>query len=741
MTTTSKSFIQALALLCVMTIAACSGGGGGIGTPPPPPPPQTFTVGGSVSGLAGGGLVLQNNGGNDLAVTASGNIIFSTALAGGAAYNVTVKTQPTSPWQTCAVTNASGTVGSSNVTNVTVTCTTNTYTVSGIATGLAGSGLVVQDNGGDDVTVSAADGVFRFPTPIASGATYQVTVKTQPTAPSQTCAVTGAASGPVSNFNYADVVITCTTNTYTVGGSISGLTASGLVLQDNGGDDLTVGASAAHFTFATAVASGATYHVTVKTQPTGQTCTVAAASGTVGAGPVINVAVTCGAAPPPFVCGTTENGVVVTHSGNISASETWAGNGTVHLIPNSISILAPATVTVQKCAIIKLNASVTLTVQGDASGSGTAKLLAAGDDFITGRVVFTAMDSTQPWGRLRGFNQNSLIELDNVVISGGGSVGGAQRNAVVAMAGAGTLPDPVLKVLNVSITNIPGPGVYLSDAAFTSDSDGLLIQGGSGTPADMIDAPAMALGSIPPDVFADTALRDILVVENANIFDNLTINTNVPIHFKTDSVHVGGLAPTFVANVTLTLNRGVTLKFERASTAPTLVGFGDIGQSNDKNAALIVNGTPGAPVLLTSAVLPTPAPGDWAGLWLITSVGSQLNNVIIEYAGGDAGIGPISCGPIDPNTHSPYRHTAALLVGDGNDLQYAPPAGLVTNSTFRNNAGNFAVDSVWQSATFGPALNATNTFTASAKVCTQSKNYITGGCVVAGVDQSGCLVP
>jgi hypothetical protein len=346
------------------------------------------------------------------------------------------------------------------------------------------------------------------------------------------------------------------------------------------------------------------------------------------------------------------------------------------------------------------------------------------------------MDSTQPWGRLRGFNQNSLIELNNAVITGGGSVGGAQRNAVVAMAGAGTLPDPVLKVVNVSITNAAGPGVYLSDAAFTGDSDGLLID----SPADIIDAPAMALGSIPPDLFGATQAAEAFVVENANIFDNLTISTNLPIHFKTDSVHVGGLAPTFVPNVTLTLNRGVTLKFERASTAPTLVAFGDIGQSQDKNAALVVNGIPGSPVLFTSAVA-SPAPGDWAGLWLITSNGSQLNNFIIEYAGGDAGIGPASCGPIDPNTHSPYRHTAALLVGDGSDLQYAPPPGLLTNGTFRNNAGNFAIDSVWQAAVFGPALNSTNTFTATAKVCTQSKNYITGGCVVAGVDQSGCLVP
>lgn len=737
MTTTTKSFVQGFGLLCIMTIAACSGGI--VPKLPVPPPPQTFTVGGSASGLAGSGLVLQNNGGDNLSIATSGNFTFATGLASGAAFDVTVKTQPLSPTQTCIVTNPTGTIGSANITNVAVTCTTNTYSIGGRVTGLTGSGLVLQDNAGNDLAVAAGSSTFTFSTPIASGANYQVTVKTQPTAPTQTCAVT-AATGMVVSSNITNVVVTCTTTSYTVGGSITGLTASGLVLQNNAADDLTVSATSTSFTFATAVASGAPYSVTVKTQPAGLACTVASGSGAVGAAPVTNVAVAC-TAVASFVCGVTENGTVVTHANNITASETWTGAGTVHLIPNSISILAPATVTIQKCAIVKLNASVGITVQGAASGASTAKLLAAGDDVTTGVIVFTAMDATQPWGRLRGYNPNSLIELDYAVISGGGSVGGAQRNAVIAMAGASTLPDPVLKVTNAIVTNTAGPGIYLSDAAFTSDSNGLLVQGGAGAPADIIDAPAMALGSIPPNAFGDSSGRDILVVENANIFDNLTINTNVPIHFKTDSVHVGGLAPSFVPNVTLTLNKGVTLKFERASTAPTLVGFGDIGQSPDKNAALIINGTTDAPVLLTSAVLPTPAPGDWAGLWLITSVGSQLNNVIIEYAGGDAGVGPLSCGPVDPTTHSPYRHTAALLVGDGNDLQYAPPAGLVTNGTFRNNAGNFAIDSVWQSAAFGPSLNATNTFTNSAKVCTQSKNYITGGCVVAGVDQSGCLVP
>ena len=72
MTTTTKSFAKGLGLVCVMTMAAC--GHGGIGTPPPPPPPpQTYTIGGAVTGLAGSGLVLQNNGGNDLAVASSGN--------------------------------------------------------------------------------------------------------------------------------------------------------------------------------------------------------------------------------------------------------------------------------------------------------------------------------------------------------------------------------------------------------------------------------------------------------------------------------------------------------------------------------------------------------------------------------------------------------------------------------------------------------------------------------------------
>jgi len=80
---------------------------------------QTYTVGGSVSGLSGT-VVLQDNGGDNLSVSANGPFTFGTALASGAAYNVTVLTNPSG--QTCTVNNGTGTMGSANLTSVAVFC-------------------------------------------------------------------------------------------------------------------------------------------------------------------------------------------------------------------------------------------------------------------------------------------------------------------------------------------------------------------------------------------------------------------------------------------------------------------------------------------------------------------------------------------------------------------------------------------------------------------------------------------
>jgi len=93
----------------------------------PVEPSPTFTVGGTISLAAPATLILQNNLGNNIAVSASGTFVFPIALAINAAYSVTVLNQPIG--QLCTVTNGAGKV-SSNITNVAVSCVLS-YTLVG----------------------------------------------------------------------------------------------------------------------------------------------------------------------------------------------------------------------------------------------------------------------------------------------------------------------------------------------------------------------------------------------------------------------------------------------------------------------------------------------------------------------------------------------------------------------------------------------------------------------------------
>ena len=164
---------------------------------------------------------------------------------------------------------------------------TTTFTVGGTVSGLSASGLVLTDNGGDNLTLSSGATTFTFSQSVTSGASYSVAVATQPTG--ESCTVSGGSG--TATANVTSVAVACT-NTYTIGGSISGLTASGLVLADNGGNNLSVATNASTFTFTQPVAAGAAYNVTVVQQPTGESCTVSSGSGTASAN-VTSVALAC----------------------------------------------------------------------------------------------------------------------------------------------------------------------------------------------------------------------------------------------------------------------------------------------------------------------------------------------------------------------------------------------------------------------------------------------------------------
>jgi hypothetical protein len=84
--------------------------------------PDEFTVGLTVSGLNGEGLILRNNGGDDLAVGSDGTHSFTGVLFDGDGYEASVSVQPWRPAQTCAITNANGTIAGANADDVQVTC-------------------------------------------------------------------------------------------------------------------------------------------------------------------------------------------------------------------------------------------------------------------------------------------------------------------------------------------------------------------------------------------------------------------------------------------------------------------------------------------------------------------------------------------------------------------------------------------------------------------------------------------
>jgi hypothetical protein len=202
-------------------------------------------------------------------------------------------------------------------------------TIVGTLSGLAsGESVVLELNGADPQTISAG-GKFSF-SAIALGASYDVTVATAPAG--QTCTVTGG-KGTATSASAAAIEVSCVDQTYTVGGSVTGLTTSGLVLA-NGTDRLTVAANASSFTMHASVAYSSRYAVTVQTQPASATCAVVNGSNTMGAKPVTNIAVTC--APATYTVGGSISGL-----GNVRGLVLANGSDTLSVSPNATSFTMP----------------------------------------------------------------------------------------------------------------------------------------------------------------------------------------------------------------------------------------------------------------------------------------------------------------------------------------------------------------------------------------------------------------
>lgn len=367
---------------------------------------HAFTLGGTVSGLTTSGLVLAN-GDQTVAVDAGvTTFAFPAAVATGSSYAVTVNTQPIG--LACAVSRGTGTMPASNVGTLSVTCTDQPFNLGGSISGLSTAGLVLA-NGTDTFMVDAHATSFVMPVKIAYASHYAVTVQTQPTG--LTCTVS-SGSGSMPAMAVTSVVVVCADKSYVLGGSISGLTASGLVLA-NGSDTLTVAVSATSFTMPTAVAYGSPYAVTVQTQPAGLTCTVSAGVGTMPAGPVNSVIVTCAVTTYTVggsISGLAESGLVLA---NGSDTLTVAANAVLFTMPTGVASGATYDVTVQTQP-----ASQICTVSNDSGTVGTSDVTNVALNCVT--VLSYTTPGSYTWTVPDG-----VTSIQVVAIGGGGGHGSA----------------------------------------------------------------------------------------------------------------------------------------------------------------------------------------------------------------------------------------------------------------------------------------------------------------------------
>ncbi len=148
----------------------------------------------------------------------------------------------------------------------------------GSVVGLSKTGLTLT-NGSATLAVAAGTSSFNFAQTISADSDYNVTIKDSDQPKGAKCTVING-KGKASTYNVTTVLVSCLTDQYTLGGTVSGLDAGQSITLVNAPDSLEVKANGA-FTFAQTVGDGSTYVVSVlgTSVPANKTCGVSPNNG------------------------------------------------------------------------------------------------------------------------------------------------------------------------------------------------------------------------------------------------------------------------------------------------------------------------------------------------------------------------------------------------------------------------------------------------------------------------------
>ncbi|MGC2462499.1 MAG: beta-propeller fold lactonase family protein [Steroidobacteraceae bacterium] len=557
---------------------------------------------------------------------------------------------------------------------------------------------------GGTATVAANATTFTLSPAINSGASYNISVTTQPSNPTENCSVTSGATG-TANANVNNVVVTCAISTFTVGGTISGtLTGTGLVVKDTvSGSTKTVLPGATTFTITPAVNSGASYNITVTGQPASPTesCSVTSgASGTVGAANVTNAVVTCAISTftvgGTIGAGYTGSGLVLkdTVSGNTTpAVTTGASTFTITPAVNSganydVIVQTQPTSPGQYCTVTNPTGtvgsvsvtSVTVTCRNEGRYAFVA-------DTAAGTVTSFAIDDS---------NSTTAGVLTQVPVN------------AVATAAAGSKPVAIA-------VNPAGTYVYTADNG-TADVTQFSV-GANGAITLGVAKPTLLTGSTPTGIAVDPSGSFLLVTDSdsglggtgngyivvfaiSSVDGTLTQVTNSPF-LTTASALVTGVNPTSVAvdpsdqfvYATNTFNPGYGLAGFTIDSVTTDLTAGNLTQfaTNPQVA------TGNAPVSVTIDPLgrfvyvADSADGMVSG-WKIGSGGALTAMSGSPFTGGTGGFVP-SATPaslaIDPSGHFLYAidSTNGDVVAFTIDQTTGVPTALTTGATIAAGSG------------------------------------------------------
>lgn len=422
----------------------------------------------------------------------------------------------------------------------------------------------------------------------------------------------------------------------------------------------------------------------------------------------------------PLGCLAPTAGPTVHPAATITASETWTADKSPHVVSGEFSVRAPAILTIEPCAEVRLAEGAALTVNRGGI------LVAKGD--ANRRITFVQKDAGRRWTSI-DISDPARADLAYVSISGGGGAVNSTAGTSVRARGTNVVPIVTpLKVDHVTVRDSPGPGVILSETAgFAEGSQDLVItETGKSPQNNALSGPyplrlnLNALGTIPTGTYTGNGKDEIWLVGDA---PTSALTSDATLRNRGVPYHVGGFGSNTelriakeMGQATLTIEAGVEIRMERGASFQVGHFTGDVPPVG----VLIAVGTAGSPIVLTSASA-TPQAGDWVGLSYATTLSpnNRLEYVTVRYAGAACGCSGFTCGP----TLRPGVTDEAAII-----LFNTAPSAFIKNTAIENSAAH-GISRGWRGDSTPSFLaDGTNTFSNVAGCKETFPKDRNGGC-------------